>query len=133
MEEIELMTLAELENLERKVRNQIMKLLEYGKIDRKELFKRKRELIFDYIDEQFNIPKSIVIGRCRKFQYVAIRYTLTKLFYDYLNHLVNVGLELGNRHHSTVIHSLKKYNDLRYSDDEFDYYAELIEKEWEKL
>jgi len=133
MEEIELMTLAELENLERKVRTQIMKILEYGKIDKQELFRRKRELIFDYIDEQFNIPKSIVIGRNRTFKYVAIRHTLTKLFHDYLNHLVNVGSELGNRHHSTVIYSIKKYNDLRYSDEEFDYYAELIEKEWEKL
>jgi len=131
-----------------KERDNVIKVMDF-QIQNKINYLRTNGIIFDYytkmkaekmlkkyISESLAIPYNCFTSPIRKKPYVLARAVYAYSMYKFTDiTLVEIGKHLGNRDHSTVIHSIKKIEDmLQYRYFEHNKIgAELVEASENKL
>ena len=97
---------------------------------------KAEKILKKYISESLAIPHSCFTSSIRKKPYVLARAVYAYSMYKFTDiTLVEIGNQLGNRDHATVIHSIKKIEDmLQYRYFEHNKIgAELVEASENKL
>lgn len=87
----------------------------------------------DYISERisgtFNVPKTSILGKSRKLEFLTGRHALCYVATNFGYSSVKIGKFIG-RDHSTVLHSVIRAKEKMVTDDEF---KRLVDKVLENL
>ena len=90
--------------------------------------------ILGYISKKQNIPKRLIVGNSRKKEIVLARQIVMFLARDLTSlSLKNIGLELGKRDHSTVIHAYNLLLEKLKTDKVFSRFMDTCREELSKF
>lgn len=87
------------------------------------------DLILDVVSEHYNIPKDDIIGKKRNSEIVMPRQIVMYLSRDMIDvPFQSIGVFLGGRDHSTVMHGIQKVEDAMSQSDDFRRTIDIIKK-----
>lgn len=77
-------------------------------------------IIIQIVSEVTGVSVNAIKSRVRKQEYVFARAIICKMFRDFTHlTLKQIGLELGGRDHSTVIHGIEVYEQMYFQSHDF--------------
>ena len=87
----------------------------------------KKEIIVETVCEWFDVTWEQLGKKSRKREYVVPRQVCMYLCKKLTRaSLPRIGREFGNKHHTTVLHSINKIEELRHQDRDLDRQLEIF-------